>query len=201
MVTRYNWSVTMNVLLIDNHDSFVYNLAQLVEETGLCQLKVESYDHVDENMISSFDKFIISPGPGIPADFPRLEQFIKRFYAEKDILGVCLGHEAIALAFGGEIRHSGKVFHGFSKRSRIVDQDNYLFEGIPDGFEAGLYHSWILDEPSFPGELKITARAEDGVIMALAHRKYNVAGFQYHPESIMTKHGQRMVTNWLRFNP
>ncbi len=191
----------MKVLLIDNHDSFVYNLAQLVEETGLCQLEVVSYDRVDEAVIEPFDKLIISPGPGIPSDFPRLLEFVRQFYRQKDILGVCLGHEAIALAFGGTIHHSGKVFHGMTKRSDLLDPGNYMFKGVPDGFETGLYHSWILDESTFPKELKILAKAEDGVIMALSHRTYNVVGFQYHPESIMTRHGREMIINWLSYKP
>jgi anthranilate synthase component 2 len=191
----------MKVLLINNHDSFVYNLAQLVEETGTCSLEVINYDRVDEKVIGQFDKLIISPGPGIPSDFPKLEQFVRQFYREKDILGVCLGHEAIALAFGGEIHHSGKVFHGFSKRSLITVPGHYVFREVPDGFEAGLYHSWIIREQTFPKELRITARAEDGVIMALCHPDHNLVGFQYHPESIMTPHGRTMVSNWLAFNP
>jgi anthranilate synthase component 2 len=187
----------MKVLLIDNHDSFVYNLAQLVEETELCELNVISYDDVDENIIEGFDKFIISPGPGIPSDFPKLQKFVRRFYTEKDILGVCMGHEVITLAFNGEIHHAGKVFHGFSKKSFFTDPDNYIFKNIPDGFESGLYHSWALKKQTFPKELKITAVAEDGIIMALQHAHHNVVGFQFHPESIMTKYGSQMVRNWL----
>ncbi len=187
----------MKVLLIDNNDSFVYNLAQIVEETGLCELEVVSYDKVTEKTIEGFDKFIISPGPGIPSDFPKLQKFVKKFYTTKDILGVCMGHEAIALAFGGEIHHTGKVFHGFAKKSTITNEDDYIFTNIPDGFEAGCYHSWALKEDTFPKELKITAVAEDGIIMALQHKQYNVVGFQYHPESIMTKYGKQMILNWL----
>lgn len=188
----------MKVLLIDNHDSFVYNLAQQVEQTGLCSLDVISYDEVDEDTIDRYDKFIISPGPGIPRDFPKLQKFVRKYYTTKDILGVCLGHEAIALAFGGEIYSSGKVFHGYSKKTEITDQGNYIFKDIPEKFEAGCYHSWILNKETFPKELKITAVAEDGVIMALSHKKYNVVGFQYHPESIMTKYGNQMILNWLK---
>ncbi len=187
----------MKVLLIDNYDSFVFNLAQLIEETRICELEVISYDEVSEHVIKGFDKFIISPGPGIPTDFPKLQEYVKQFYSTKDILGICLGHEAIALAFGGEIHHTGKVFHGFAKKTTITDEDNYIFNNIPDGFEAGCYHSWALKEETFPKELTITAIADDGIIMALRHKKYNVAGFQYHPESIMTKHGKQMVWNWL----
>lgn len=191
---------TMNVLLINNYDSFVYNLAQLINETGLCKLEVVSYDKINEEMVSRFDKFIISPGPGIPSDFPKLEEMVKLFHTKKDILGVCLGHEAIALAFGGAIHHSGKVFHGIRKKTHCVDPGHYIFKGIPDGFEAGLYHSWILNEAEFPNDLKITAVADDGVIMAISHKNYNVVGFQYHPESIMTRYGREMVINWLSFN-
>ena len=118
----------MKVLLIDNYDSFVYNLAQLVEETGLCRLEVISYDKVNEKIIQGFDKFIISPGPGIPSDFPRLEDYVKQFYDNKDILGVCLGHEAIALAFGGEIFSSGKVFHGYAKKTKITNAGKSIFK-------------------------------------------------------------------------
>jgi len=187
----------MKVLLIDNYDSFVYNLAQLVEETGLCQLEVISYDKVNEEIIQGFDKFIISPGPGIPSDFPRLINYVKQFYDKKDILGVCLGHEAIAMAFDGDIYSSGKVFHGFAKKTDVMDAGKSIFKCIPDHFEAGCYHSWILKKETFPDDLIVTAIAEDGVIMALRHKKYNVVGFQYHPESIMTKHGGTMVKNWL----
>lgn len=187
----------MKVLLIDNHDSFVYNLAQQVEETGLCSLGVISYDDVDEEKIKEYDKFIISPGPGVPDDFPKLQDFILRFYLTKDILGVCMGFEAIALAFGGEIYSSGKVFHGYSKQTKITDPGNYIFKDIPQQFEAGCYHSWILNKETFPDDLNITAIAEDGIIMALSHRKYNLVGFQYHPESIMTKYGKQMILNWL----
>ena len=191
----------MKVLLIDNDDSFVYNLAQLVEETGICELEVISYDKVSETIIDKFDKFIISPGPGTPADFPNLEKFVKRFYQRKDILGVCLGFEAIAMAFGGSIKQSGKVFHGFTKKTRITEPGNYLFKDVPVEFDAGLYHSWILEEEKFPAALKITARANDNLIMAFTHRKYNTTGLLYHPESIMTKEGKTMIWNWLRFSP
>ena len=111
-----------------------------------------------------------------------------------------MGHEAIALAFGGEIQNTGKVFHGLTKKTRIIGLGNYIFRNIPDHFEAGCYHSWALKEDVFPLELEITAVAEDGIIMALQHKKYNVVGFQYHPESIMTKHGKQMVENWLTFS-
>ncbi len=190
----------MQVLMIDNYDSFTYNMVQLIEETGLCELEVLPYDEVNEEVIERFDKFIISPGPGIPSDFPKLKEYVLKFYKTKDILGICLGHEAIAIAFGGEILSSGKVFHGFTKKTTITDLNNPIFKNVSNNFDAGCYHSWVLNEKTFPEELKIIAVAEDGVIMALSHRNYNVVGFQYHPESIMTKSGKEMVTNWLSVN-
>lgn len=187
----------MKVLLIDNYDSYTYNLVQIIEQTDLCELKVVSYDDLNDTMIEAFDKIVISPGPGIPADFPNLELIIRKFYKTKSILGVCLGHEAIALAFGGTIHHRG-IFHGVVKRTTITKENHYLFDGVPQKFDAGCYHSWALDKKTFPDDLEITARAEDGVIMALKHREYDITGFQYHPESIMTKYGEQMLINWLK---
>lgn len=187
----------MKVLLIDNYDSFTFNLAQIIEQSGLCELKVVCYDDVSDDLIEGYDKIVMSPGPGIPADFPNLEKIVKKFYKSKSILGICLGHEVIALAFGGTIHNMG-VFHGLTKRTRIIQQESYIFDGIPQDFNAGCYHSWALDEKTFPEELVITARAEDGVIMALNHKEFDIAGFQYHPESIMTKYGKQMLINWLK---
>jgi len=187
----------MKVLLIDNYDSFTYNLVQIIRESGLCQFEVVSYDKLNDELVERFDKILISPGPGIPPDFPNLQGMVKKFYKSKSFLGICLGHEAIAMAFGGTIHHLGRVFHGITKRTKICGLRNYVFDGIPDQFEAGLYHSWALDENTFPTELEITARAEDNVIMAFTHREYDLTGFQFHPESIMTIHGQQMLLNWL----
>ncbi len=190
----------MKVLLIDNYDSFTYNLVQIIEQSGLCDLKVAPYYDANDELIEQFDKIVMSPGPGIPSDFPRLELIVKKFYKSKSFLGVCLGYEAIALAFGGTIHHLGRVFHGVSKRTSQTKQKSYIFDGIPQEFEAGLYHSWALDEKTFPNELVITARAEDGVIMAFCHKDYDLTGFQFHPESIMTKDGKTMIWNWLNFS-
>lgn len=187
----------MKVLLIDNHDSFTYNLVQIIEQSGLCELEVVSYDKVDDALVERFDKILMSPGPGIPPDFPNLEGLVKKYHQSKSFLGICLGHEAIALAFGGTIHHLGRVFHGITKKTTVTEKDNFIFKKIPEKFEAGLYHSWALDEKTFPDELEITARAEDGVIMAFSHKKYDLTGFQFHPESIMTKYGKQMLINWL----
>ncbi len=188
----------MKVLLIDNYDSYTYNLVQIIEQSGLCELKVVSYDDVNDKLIEGFDKIVMSPGPGIPADFPNLERIVRKFYKSKSILGVCLGHEAIAIAFGGTIHHLGRVFHGIPKRTTLTKTKSYIFEAIPQEFDAGCYHSWALDKNTFPEELEVTARAEDGVIMAFSHKNYDLSGFQYHPESIMTKYGSQMLLNWLK---
>lgn len=188
----------MKVLLIDNYDSFTFNLAQIIEQTGLCELKVVSYDDLSDDLVERFDKIVMSPGPGIPADFPNLQILVKKYFRTKSILGVCLGHEVIGLAFGGTIQNKG-VFHGVTKRTWLTEQKSYVFEGLPNEFEAGCYHSWALDEQTFPDELEITARAEDNVIMALSHKDFDLVGFQYHPESIMTKYGKQMLINWLKY--
>lgn len=191
----------MHVLLIDNNDSFTFNLKQMVEETALCCLEVIPYNLVDDSVIHSFDKFIISPGPGLPSDFPKLEQFVKKFHSYKDILGVCLGLEVIHEAFGGSLIHAPHVFHGVSKSTRVILPEHKVFNEIPNPFDAGLYHSWIVDPNTISHEeLNVIAQAEDGVIMALAHKTKNVVGFQFHPESIMTKYGGKMIKNWLSIN-
>jgi anthranilate synthase component II len=187
----------MKVLLIDNFDSFTYNLAQLVEETALCSIAVAPYDQVDETIIATYDKIIISPGPGIPDDFPKLEQFIHRFSRSKSFLGVCLGHQVIGVTFGAELVNLGQVFHGVTKTTEILQPDHYLFQGIPDHFRAGLYHSWALREVNLTFGLDVLARASDGIIMAIAHKQYDLVGVQFHPESFMTSHGGQIIRNWL----
>lgn len=187
----------MQVLLIDNYDSFTYNLVQLIRETGLCDLTVLSYHEVNSQTIEHFDKIVISPGPGIPEDFPNLQELIGRFHYNKSFFGVCLGFEAIGLAFGAELFNSGKVFHGVTKKTFIEKPEHYFFKNIPEEFNAGLYHSWALKGNSLPKSLDILARAEDGIIMAIAHEKFDLVGVQFHPESVMTEWGGMMVTNWL----
>lgn len=187
----------VNILLIDNFDSFTYNLVQLLEETGLCRLKVIRYDIVTEADIESADGFVMSPGPGIPADFPMLEKWATKFFRYKSILGVCLGYEAIGLAFGGKLYNLGQVFHGVSKSSQILETGHYLFQGISSPFISGLYHSWTLEENQFPESLQILAKSDDDVIMVLGHANFNVVGVQFHPESIMTPDGHQLVLNWL----
>jgi anthranilate synthase component II len=187
----------MNILLIDNFDSFTYNLVQLIEDSVACRPVVLKYDEVNEKVVSGFDRIVISPGPGIPDDFPDLQRYVRSFYATKSFLGICLGHEAIAMAFGAELENLGEVYHGTIKPAIIQKRDHFFLKNIPDRFNAGLYHSWALVEKSLPEELEVLATAEDGIIMAIAHRNFNLVGVQFHPESFMTEHGQQMIRNWV----
>lgn len=185
------------LLLIDNYDSFTYNLLQIVEENSSMDFEVLKYDEIKSETIINFDKILISPGPGIPEDFPNLEKWVRDFGSNKSFLGICLGHEAIALAYGAKLYKLGGVFHGVTKQTTIVKPDDYIFRGVPGTFTGGLYHSWALEAESFPDNLEITARADDGIIMAFSHIKYDCKGLQFHPESHMTKEGVRILKNWL----
>ena len=187
----------MSLLLIDNYDSFTYNLLQLVRELGCMDVEVIKYGEVNSKIINQFDKILISPGPGIPSDFPNLEKWVREFESTKSILGICLGHDAIALAYNGGMRQLKRVFHGASKKMEVLVNSEYLFAGLPDVFEGGLYHSWVVDENGFPKDLQITAKTTEGEIMALAHKKFDIHGLQFHPESIMTKFGGEIIENWL----
>ena len=187
----------VNILLIDNFDSFTYNLVQLLEETMLCNLTVIRYDKVTEADIEAADGFVISPGPGTPADFQMLEKWVAKYYKSKSILGVCMGYEAIGLAFGAKLYNLGTVFHGITKTSYIIKPNHYFVKDIPSPFQAGLYHSWTLADKDFPQELSILSKSDDNVIMMVAHQNHNVVGVQFHPESIMTPDGGQMVKNWL----
>lgn len=188
------------ILIIDNFDSFTYNLKQLVQEAIGQKPDVFFYDQVNHVLLRRYDKIIISPGPGIPSDFPDLMTWIKDFAGKKAMLGICLGHQAIAKAFGGMVNQGKQIFHGIIKESEITDTREILFNGISGKFISGLYHSWKISESDFPESLKITSIAEDGIIMSITHRVYNIKGVQFHPESVMTPDGLLMMKNWLQ-NP
>lgn len=186
------------VLIIDNNDSFTFNLVQIIEQSGLCSFEVCKNNSVLLKAAQSFDKFLLSPGPGIPSDFPIMYDIIKNYGDKKSILGICLGHQAIAESFGGQLERMDTVAHGFSKKINLTGTD-YLFAGLPKQIEVGLYHSWIVSEKNFPDEMIITAKSEDGIIMAAAHKRLNIRGLQFHPESIMTPLGKQILSNWLRY--
>ncbi len=182
------------VLLVDNYDSFTHNLVQLAEEAGAAVTVVKN-DELVFDEVRNFDNILLSPGPGLPAESGRLLPLIREFSGKKPILGVCLGHQAIAEVFGGTLFNLDRVYHGI--RQAIELGEDGLFREIPRKTVVGLYHSWAVAREGFPGDLEITATSPDGVIMALRHRRFNVRGVQFHPESYMTGAGAKMMANWL----
>ncbi|MBE0647716.1 MAG: aminodeoxychorismate/anthranilate synthase component II [Bacteroidales bacterium] len=185
------------ILIIDNNDSFTFNLFQLVEEGGGWSCEVVRSDILDPEIVSGFDKILISPGPGLPDDFPRMCRVIGQFGPEKDILGICLGHQAIAMQYGGTLVNMTQVKHGVTTTLNLRNLDHRLFEGVEEGSRVGLYHSWTVDPNTLPDCLEITAVGDDGSILALRHKSFSVRGVQFHPESFMTPAGRMMITNWL----
>ncbi|GAA4312853.1 aminodeoxychorismate/anthranilate synthase component II [Compostibacter hankyongensis] len=188
----------MRLLIFDNYDSFTYNLVHLVEKITGTDVTVYRNDEVPLEKLRDFDKIILSPGPGLPEESGLLLPLIETYAAEKPILGVCLGQQAIAQAFGGSLHNLAQVYHGVATPVRIVSRAGRLFEGLPDTFPVGRYHSWVVDEKTLPESLEITARDEQDYIMALQHRRFDVCSVQFHPESVLTPDGERMMRNWLK---
>lgn len=192
----------MRILVFDNYDSFTYNLVHLVEKITHTKAEVYRNDQVALEKVKEYDKIILSPGPGIPEEAGLLLPLIKEYAATKSILGVCLGHQAIGEAFGGKLVNLETVYHGVATKIEVggkkPDARSRLFEGLPDKIEVGRYHSWIVSDEGFPGELEITARDENNYIMALQHKRYDVQGVQFHPESVLTPDGERILRNWLK---
>ncbi|MEP7257072.1 MAG: aminodeoxychorismate/anthranilate synthase component II [Flavitalea sp.] len=187
----------MKILVFDNYDSFTYNLVHLVEKILPIKVDVFRNDQIPLEKVKAYDKIILSPGPGVPSEAGLLLPLIREYASSKSILGVCLGHQAIGEAFGGQLINLSKVYHGVSTSCRIVEESAPLFKGLPKEIEVGRYHSWIVDENNFPAELEITARDENNYIMALQHRTYDVQGVQFHPESVLTPRGEDILRNWL----
>ena len=186
----------MNILIFDNYDSFTYNLFHLVKELGYKNVEVHRNNRIELDAVERFDKIILSPGPGIPSETTGLLPLIRRFALHKSILGVCLGHQAIAEAFGGRLINLENVYHGVATPVQIT-AEHRIFTGLPETFEAGRYHSWIVDTNDFPEELEITAIDGKGQIMALRHRTMDVNGVQFHPESVLTPLGKTIVERFL----
>lgn len=188
----------MNILLIDNYDSFTYNLFQYITEEGGVDVNVTVWrnDRFELDDVERFDKIILSPGPGVPDEAGLLKAVIRRYAPTKPILGVCLGEQAIGEVFGAEIHNLPTVFHGIQSEVSIV-ADDYIFSDMPDNILVGRYHSWVVKQNKFPAELEVTALSEEGLVMALRHRTYDVHGIQFHPESILTPEGRRMIRNFI----
>ena len=189
----------INVLLLDNHDSFTYNIAELLRHNGKVTFKILTAETLDLEALVHFDKILFSPGPGIPAEHPMIFEILKTVGQRKSILGICLGLQAIAIHFGAGLFNLEKVVHGQVKTIRITGPSQKLFTGIPEKFEAGLYHSWAVSRDNLPDHLVVTALSDGEIIMGLAHRTLDISGIQFHPESIMTPLGQRLIDNWVKY--
>jgi len=186
----------MKILVLDNYDSFTYNLVHLIRENGYA-VDIYRNDKISLENVGRYDKILLSPGPGIPDEAGIMKQVVKEYGSTKSILGICLGHQGIAEVYGASLFNIPKVLHGVTSLTEIKDTDEYLFKGVPLQFQATHYHSWAVLPESITPELKVTAVNDEGMIMGLRHRKYDVKGLQFHPESIMTPEGPKMIKNWL----
>lgn len=188
----------MKILLIDNYDSFTFNLLQLFREAGADDIHVQKNDMTGLSELMVYDAFVISPGPGLPSEAGITCDLIRRYAESKRIFGVCLGMQAIAEVFGGKLFQPGEIMHGEIIKVKPVIPVDLCFKGFYQGFEAGLYHSWAVEKETLPDDLRITAVDERGVIMGLTHVEFKVSGVQFHPESIMTPMGRKLIENWLQ---
>ena len=185
----------MRTVIIDNYDSFTFNLAHLLKELG-AEVDVIRNDQFELPMLKRYDKIVLSPGPGIPSEAGLLLDVIRTYAGQKPMLGVCLGHQAIGEVFGAKLENLSEVYHGVATDCEHFSNDP-IFEGIPSHFEVGRYHSWVVSKDGLPSCLEVTATSPDGNIMALRHKDYPIHGIQFHPESVLTPLGKQIVRNWL----
>ena len=185
----------MKIVIIDNYDSFTYNLSHLVKELG-ADVTVYRNDQFELDQLEAFDKIILSPGPGIPSEAGLLLDVIRTYAGKKPILGVCLGHQAIGEVFGGKLTNLTDVYHGVATEGTQFGIDP-IFAGLSKRIVMGRYHSWVVDKVGFPECLEITAESDEGQIMALRHRMYDIHGIQFHPESVLTPEGRTIIKNWM----
>ena len=188
----------MKILVLDNYDSFTYNLVHLLRDLGHGpRLTVTRNDQLTLEAVADFDAIMLSPGPGVPAEAGLMPQIIKAYAPTKRILGVCLGHQGLAESFGASLYNLPAVLHGIATDADIITGNDRLFAGLPTQFKVGRYHSWVVQPDSMPAELEVTAIDAQGQVLAFRHRQYDVRGVQFHPESILTEHGHQMLRNWL----
>lgn len=185
----------MRLLILDNYDSFTYNIVHAARQLGFSP-EVCRNDEISLEAIKAFDKIIISPGPGVPSEAGILPELLRIYAESKPILGICLGEQAIGERFGARLRNLTDVFHGIQSTITITT-DDYIFKGLPDRIKVGRYHSWVVDRGSLPDSLEVTALSDEGEVMAIRHKSYDVRGVQFHPESIMTPDGLTILSNWL----
>jgi len=191
----------MKILVLDNYDSFTYNLVQLLRELTECRVDVRRNDEITLDEVGQYSKILLSPGPGIPAEAGIMGKLIKEYASSKSILGICLGMQGIAEVFGCKLYNLESVFHGKVGLVKKTSNDERLFRQLPDEFEAGRYHSWAVQYSDIPDEISVTALDKQGIIMALAHKDYDVKGVQFHPESVMTPFGKQILSNWIDGEP
>ena len=185
------------ILVIDNYDSFTYNLVHYLQDLK-AEVTVYRNDEFTIDEIKNFDKILLSPGPGIPDEAGLLKEVIKTYAATKSILGVCLGQQAIGEVFGGSLINLEKVYHGVATNVNVVVDNESLFDGLGKQIEVGRYHSWVVNTNDFPDVLEVTSIDENGQIMSLRHKTYDVRGVQFHPESVLTPNGKKILENWLK---
>lgn len=186
----------MKILVLDNYDSFTYNLVYIVRRLGYgSQMDVFRNDKISLEEVGQYDKILLSPGPGIPSEAGIMPELLKKYASTKSILGVCLGHQAIGEAFGGSLINLSEVLHGVA--SEVTVEYDLLFEGVPKTFKIGRYHSWVINESALSSDLEVIGRTPDHQIMAVRHKQFDVRGVQFHPESILTENGVKLMQNWL----
>ena len=185
----------MRILIVDNYDSFTHNLYHYVSQFEKNVVVVKN-DKISLTEVEKYDKIILSPGPGLPDEHKNLKEIIEQFSSTKSILGVCLGHQAIAECFGARLKNLEDVLHGVKTKISFLNTDS-LFKNIPNEIKVGHYHSWVIDEATLPSCLEVTSKNEDGIIMSIRHKEYDLKGVQFHPESILTQHGLLMIKNWI----
>jgi anthranilate synthase component II len=187
----------MRILVLDNYDSFTYNLVYIIRQLGFGnQMDIYRNDKISLEAVAAYDKILLSPGPGVPSEAGIMPALLKMYAEQKDILGICLGHQAIGEAFGGDLINLSEVVHGLASEVKV--ENDLLFTGLPEQFNIGRYHSWVINEQTLSSELEIIARTPDGQIMGVRHRQYKLRGLQFHPESVLTEHGVTMIQNWIQ---
>ncbi|MCB9360844.1 MAG: aminodeoxychorismate/anthranilate synthase component II [Flavobacteriales bacterium] len=185
------------ILVLDNYDSFTYNLVHYIEANGDYEVDVFRNDEISIEEVNNYDTIVLSPGPGLPEDAGILKELIQIYAPTKKILGVCLGMQAIGEVFGGKLENLENVYHGVATKLTVIDSSDLIYKSLPQHFEIGRYHSWVISRENFPEKLSITAIEENNQVMSLKHKDYQLYGVQYHPESILTEHGKEIINNFL----
>jgi anthranilate synthase component 2 len=187
----------MKIIVIDNYDSFTYNLVHMLREFEGVSIDVRRNDQIAVSDVQGYEKIVLSPGPGIPSEAGAMPEIVREYAPRKSILGVCLGHQCIGEIFGGTLRNLSTPIHGKATTIQVADPTERIFKGFSETFKVGRYHSWVVQKDSLPPSVKVTAVDESGEIMALRHETYDVCGVQFHPESILTPRGHEMLKNWI----